>query len=117
MKDFTRASLNSLAVQWVGNKSKDEDIKFSKALIPLDDEGLMDVLFRYFTTSFRSEDYFCFGHDTDLNMNELYTYCSEIFSDPETLYQQSINIAKHLYNQQDHPKIKAGELYVAYFQD
>jgi hypothetical protein len=50
-------------------------------------------------------------------MNEVYTYVSTIFDNPIDLLQQSVNLAKHLYNQSTHPKIKGGELYVVYFKD
>ena len=42
---------------------------------------------------------------------------SEIFDNVEDLHKQSINIAKHLYEQSFHPKVKAGEFYTVYFDD
>ncbi|MDE1191805.1 MAG: nucleoid-associated protein [Arachidicoccus sp.] len=33
------------------------------------------------------------------------------------MHEQSVNLAKHLYNQSTHPKIKGGEFYVVYFKD
>jgi len=50
-------------------------------------------------------------------MNEVYNYVSAIFKDPDKLHEQSINIAKHLYNQSVHPKVKNGEVYIVYLQD
>ena len=35
----------------------------------------------------------------------------------ETLLEQSQNLAKHLYEQSTHPKIKGGEFYTVYFKD
>ena len=50
-------------------------------------------------------------------MNEVYTYVSKIFDDQDQLYEQSVNLAKHLYEQSTHPKIKGGEFYTVYFKD
>ena len=50
-------------------------------------------------------------------LNEVYTYVSKIFDEPEQLYEQSVNLAKHLYEQSTHPKIKGGEFYTVYFKD
>ena len=56
-------------------------------------------------------------HDSDIALNEVYHYCSKIFSDPNLIQEESINLATHLYNQSTHPKIKAGEFYVVYFSN
>lgn len=50
-------------------------------------------------------------------MNEVYSYISKIFERPELLHEASINLAKHLYEQSNHPKIKRGEFYVVYFEE
>lgn len=50
-------------------------------------------------------------------MNEVFTCVSKIFDDPEILLEQSVNLAKHLYEQSVHPKIKSGEFYVVYFKN
>lgn len=50
-------------------------------------------------------------------MNEVFVCASKIFSHPETLLEQSVNLAKHLYEQSTHPKTKGGEFYTVYFKD
>jgi len=47
----------------------------------------------------------------------VYLYVSKIFKNKDLLYEQSINLAKHLYEQSTHPKIKGGEFYTVYFKD
>lgn len=47
----------------------------------------------------------------------MYNYVSDIFDHSDHFCEQSINIAKHLYEQSTHPKIKNGEFYVVYFRD
>ena len=71
----------------------------------------------YFTNSFRSTEFYNLTHQSDLKLNEVYNYVSAIFDEPKELYKQSVNIAKHLYEQSVHPKIKAGEFYAVYFKD
>lgn len=70
----------------------------------------------YFITSFKSNEHFSFYHETDLSLNEVNIYASKIFDNPECLYEQSVNLAKHLYEQSIHPKIKGGEFYVVYLK-
>lgn len=47
----------------------------------------------------------------------MFVCASKIFSHPETLLEQSVNLAKHLYEQSTHPKTKGGEFYTVYFKD
>lgn len=110
------AVLTNLFIHQVGNKSADEQYTLSKNRIELDDE-LSALLAHYFFTPFKSEEFYRFYHDTDLQLNEVFTYAAAIFDDPESLYEQSVNLAKHLYNQSVHPKIKGGEFGVAYFKN
>ena len=42
---------------------------------------------------------------------------SQYFQDQSNLITESAKILNHLYEQSDHPNIKTGELYVAFFRD
>jgi hypothetical protein len=81
------------------------------------DDIMSVVLSRYFTSSFGFSLLYDFYHEADLILNEVYVNASKIFDNPETLHEQSVNLAKHLYEQSNHPKIKGGEFYVVYFKD
>jgi hypothetical protein len=81
------------------------------------DEEINQLLTDYFLSSFKSSEYFNFYHDINLNMNEVFVCASKIFDHPETLLEQSQNLARHLYEQSVHPKIKGGEFYTVYFKD
>ena len=109
-------TIDSLAIHKVGNKSLEEGVRVSKSKITPNDT-ISELLATYFFSPFKSEEYYNLYHDTDLQMNEIYNYVSIIFNDPDRLHEQSINIAKHLYNHSIHPKVKTGELYVVYLQD
>jgi hypothetical protein len=116
MIDVTLTKLNNIALHKVGNKLLGENIHFSKLLIDFNEqEG--KILLHYYLSSFKIPEYFNFYHDTDINMNEVFVYASKIFDNPETLLEQSVNLAKHLYEQSTHPKIKGGEFYTVYFKD
>ncbi len=105
-----------LALHNVGNKCANDACLYSKTNLELDDE-MNALLSSYFLTPFKSTEYFNLHHETDINLNEVYSYVTTIFDKPATLHEQSINLAKHLYEQSTHPKIKGGEFYVVYFSE
>jgi len=110
------ASLERLVIHKTGNKSREEGIKISKA--PVHFSGAInDLLIRYFLSPFGKNEYFNLHHDADLNLNEVYHFACAIFDDPGSLYLNSVNLANHLYENSVHPKVKAGEFYVAYLKN
>lgn len=110
------ARLERLIVHKTGNKSREEGIKFSKSPIQVS-EAIKDLLIRYFLSPFGKNEYFNLHHEADLNLNEVYHFTSAIFDDPGSFYLNSVNLANHLYESSVHPKIKAGEFYVAYLKN
>lgn len=109
------AYIERMALHVVGNKAANEGVVLSSK--PVCPEGEISVLLsRYFLGHFKPDEFFNFYHDTDLEMNEVYTYVSRIFEDPASLQEHSVNLAKFLYENSVHPKIKGGEFYVVYFQ-
>lgn len=108
--------IQSLVIHQIGNKSADEGLRLSKELLFIDD-SINEALLTYFLSHFKSEELYNLYHASNLQLNEVFAYAQAIFENPELLYGQSIHIAKHLYEQSTHPKIKAGELYVVYFSD
>lgn len=116
MIDITTAKLNILALHKVGNKLLGDNVLSSKTTTKVSNEE-ENILLHYFLSSFKSSEYFNFHHEIDINMNEVFVCTSKIFDNSKTLLEQSINIAKHLYEKSTHPKIKGGEFYTAYFKD
>ena len=108
--------LESLVIHKVGNKSKAEEVQLSQAPLTVETE-IKDLLIHYFLSPFKSEEYFNLYHETDLNMNEVFSYATALFENPDSIYEQSVNLAKHLYEASTHPKVKAGEFYVVYFKN
>jgi len=113
---FSETIIGQLAVHKVGSKYNEENIRFSKDVLNLNDE-IKDLLTRYFLTPFKSNEYYNFYHESDINLNEVFHYANQIFDDPEQLLDQSVNLAKHLYENSTHPNINGGEFYTVYFQD
>jgi len=109
-------NIKNIILHKVGNKHLNEDIIISKKELIVNDD-LKTLLSHYFLSAFKSEECFHFYHDVNLSLHEVYTYVSDIFDDTESLHEQSVNLAKHLYNQSIHPKIKGGEFYVVYFEN
>ena len=109
-------SIESLVLHKVGNKSQEEGIRFASATMRVND-AVQSLLLQYFLTPFKSDEYYNLTHESDVTLNEVYTYVSQIFDQPETFYEQSVNIARHLYEVSVHPKIKTGELYLVHLRD
>jgi len=112
MVDFSQAELSKVIVHKLGSKTEDEGIIFSEDELSLQDGNLREVLLTYFLSSFKEHVFHNFVHDADINLNEIFSYSSKLFDDQSMLIEQSKNIAKHLYESSNHPKIKGGEFYV-----
>lgn len=117
MPDLSVARMEYCAIHYVGNKQNDEGMVLSKQLTPSSHEGVKQVLMRYFLSSFKEDDVQHFTHHTEMQMNEIYTYCQRLFDDPSALLLRSVEIAEHLYESTTHPGVPGGELCVAYFED
>lgn len=110
------SKIEKISIHFVGNKTTDETLKISLNQ-PRISENIGSVLNLYFTNAFNNSEHYNFYHDIDISMNEVFMCVSEIFVNPETLLQQSVNLAKHLYEKSTHSKIKGGEFYTVYFKD
>lgn len=112
MIDFSNARIENIIVHKVGNKSRDESVKFSNSTLNLQGDMLKELLLKFFLSSFKNENLFRFYHETNININETYLYTSKIFENESSFFEQSKNLTNYLYNQSDHPKINSGEFYV-----
>ena len=99
----------------VGNKFRGEGVGFSTKEI--DATLLTEVLGRLFDKSFRTDDYYYFDGDYDLETNSVYTFVKSIFDTPSEFISQANHIAKSLYESSTHPKVKIGEMCVIYMTD
>lgn len=58
-----------------------------------------------------------FFHETNIELNEMYTYVKTIFDQENSFLEQSKNIATHLHSASQHPNIKSGELFIGLFDN
>lgn len=118
MINLFSAQIESLSIHRVGNKSKAEGLFVSQDPYTLSDE-LTPLVKEFFFKSFREkeENYYKFFHEADLEFHTLFGIAKKIFEAPERAHELSSEIAKHLYDQSEHPHIKAGELYVAHLHN
>lgn len=113
---FLESKIQNVTLHFVGNKVANDGIILSDTFVNIDDR-LNDLLLSYYISPFTTNEYFEFFHESELELNAVYTFVSRIFDNPDALYEQSVNLAKHLYEQSTHPKIKGGEFYTVYFKD
>lgn len=113
------ASLAELSIHRIGNKAEGELYVLSEASLVIQDEQLKELLLQYFLGPYAkvNEVYRFFHPNDDLNLNEVYHFAEAIFEKGGSFHENSQQLAKYLYEVSSHPKIKSGELYVAYFEN
>jgi hypothetical protein len=114
---FTEAALTRLTVHYTGNKQNGQPMLLSKQEQQLDTDlrvRLAEALLQRFKDC---HERYVFHHSSSLDYNEVYNFVKAIFEEPAAFQSQSERIASHLYEVSVHPKIKPGELYVAWFTD
>lgn len=116
MIDFTNIQLEEIAIHQVGNRLRDEGLKVSSENVDVEDSETRNYLLKYFLSPFDNNEIYNFTHPSELNLNEIYFFVKKIFSKPDSLFENSIEIAKHLYEKSTHPKINAGELCICFFK-
>lgn len=118
MIEYLNTKIKSVSVHQIGNKSEEEGMSLSKKPLNISDEKLQDSLLMYFLAHFRVPEFFSFTFSNDdLRLNPVCQFAKEIFTNPDNFHKESINIAKHLYECSNHPNIKAGDFFVAYFSN
>jgi hypothetical protein len=106
--------LEELAIHKI---TEDDGLICSNQGIEIDDEGLNQLLVKYFFKAFKAEERYRFTHDEDLSHNQVYSLVGQIFDNPSSLYTQSVEIAKSLAAHSGHQNIKDGDVFVTYFTD
>lgn len=118
MLNTAEAIIQEISIHEIGIKNENEGIKISNEPIILKDEILNELLFTYFFKSFKVPEFYKFTFSNgDVNLNPVFNFARAIFSNPDLAHNQSIFIAKHLYEQSSHPNIKAGDLLVTYIKN
>ena len=106
---------SKITVHRVGNKINGESLTLSQEELQLE-EDMKELLGNYFMSAFKSEEQFQFYSDSYLVNNPVYSSVSEIFEDKNKFVWESENLAKHLYEITENPRVQSGELFIVYFE-
>ncbi len=113
----TRAKMAKCILHKVGNKFNSAVNVFSDNEIIFDEDSyemLLPFLLRPFQGVIET---YRFNHHSDIAMNELNIYSSEIIKGEESFVDISKNIVKHLYEQSNSANIKIGDVLIVKFED
>jgi hypothetical protein len=105
---------SKIVVHKVGNKINGDPLILSQEELKLPEE-MKELLGNYFLNAFKSEEQFQFYSDSYLVNNPVYSSVSEIFEDKNKFLWEAENIAKHLYEAAENPRVQNGEIFVVYF--
>jgi len=105
-----------IVVHRVGNKINGESLILSQEELQLD-EGTVEMLENYFLGSFKTEETYQFYSDSYLVNNPVFSSVSEIFDDKAKFLWEAENIAKHLFEAAENPRVQGGELFIVFFED
>lgn len=112
--DFSQVQLHKVITHNVGNKLRDENIKLTQETSSYTD-ATKEFLLRYFLLPVKAEEFHQFTHSVKIEMNDIYSIVKNIFNEPSEFVDHSKNVARLLYENSMHPKIKGGELNLAFF--
>jgi hypothetical protein len=118
MIDFSAARLSRFAATWVGNKNRYEGVVIPKHTLMPVHAAAEELLITSFLKPFeKTEEFFYFHHEEDVSQHPVYQACMEIFSNAETMSDQTANLTQMLYGHCENPKVQGGEFFLAYFED
>jgi hypothetical protein len=116
MIDAEESQIQSVSVHHVGNAGLEESLKISDAPLEIEQDKIIQLLRIWFLSNFATPEYYNFTSATeDFKENPIYRFSSNLFDEPESIHENSISIARHLYEVSVHPNIKSGDLFVVYF--
>ncbi len=115
MIEHSLSRIEIVSAHYTGNKANGQEPQFSEHPLDLSNDDLRGLLQKYFLDSFEGNEFFHFDFSNgDLSLNPVCHFAKQIFEDRAAFHQHSGDIARHLHEQTNHPKIKPGDLYVAY---
>jgi hypothetical protein len=118
MVTLEKSNLSKLIIHKVGNKLLEDGVSLSNEQIDLQQQkDLSTILKTYFLSQFKEPVYYNFTHVSSIDLNEVYSIVNELFESTRSFNKKSRDLANILYEYSNHPKIKSGELYIAYFDE
>ena len=118
MIDFSRTQLTHFAIHYVGNKGLGEPISLSNKEIQFKDDYIKDLIYKLFFHSFKTDIYYKFRSDLDLNLHTVGHLVDDYFSKTgQSFLSLSKKLANMLYDQTMHPKLMGGHFCLAFLKD
>lgn len=117
MIDFARMDVAGLATHYIGNFGLGEDMTLSEHPISFKDDYVKQIFFNYLVLGFKNDIYYKFTKTSEFKLHNIKGMVDDMFKNPKDFFEISKQIGNHLYSQTLHPKVRGGELYVAYIKD
>ena len=118
MINFENSDISNIVIHHVGNKFEGGGLTLSDGCFLPEDPDVVNLLKSYFLSAFKKDAYYNFlPYEEELMNNPVYASVSQIFDNDSEFYQQSVQIAEHLFEQSNNPNIKSGELYIVHFRN
>ena len=114
-EDNSLGAIEQISVHRVGNKANEEGMVLTADPLQLEWQ-LTDALQLYFKAPLKTQEFYKLYHESELELNEVYSFVNKIFDDPTNTHEQSVKLAKHLFECSTHPNIKGGEFYTVFFK-
>lgn len=110
------ASISKFIIHKVGNKFNDTKNAFSEKLVDFD-EPSYDLMLPFLLKPFGSVvQSYRFNHHANIALNEINSYCTQIFNDEDAFIDVSKHIVTHLFEQSTSAQIKTGDVLVVMFE-
>ncbi len=113
----TKSSISKAILHKVGNKFNSTKNAFSEQELDFD-EVSYDLMLGYLLRPFGSlVESYRFNHHSNINLNEINTYATQLFVDESSFIEISKHIVTHLFEQSNSAQIKTGDGLVCLFND
>ncbi|WP_298365875.1 nucleoid-associated protein [uncultured Lutibacter sp.] len=113
----TRAGISKFIIHKVGNKFNSATNVFSENAVTFDEESY-ELMKPFLLKSFGNvAESFRFNHHSNIELNEINNYSSQVFEDEANFVDISKHIVNHLYEQSNSAQIKTGDVIIALFED
>jgi hypothetical protein len=112
-----RVAISKFIIHKVGNKFNSATNIFSENLVTFDEESyelMKPFLLKPFGNVAES---YRFSHHSNVELNEMNNYASQVFSDPSSFLDVSKHIVNHLFEQSNSSQIKVGDVIIALIED
>ncbi len=116
MINRNKATITKFIIHKVGNKFNDTKNAFSEDVVTFDQDSyelMLPFLLRGFTSATQS---YRFNHHSNVALNEINTYSTQLLNDDENFIEVSQHIVTHLYEQSNSSLIKTGDVLIALFE-